>query len=203
MKSFFRWFIPPPQWRVPVLFLLGIFTGLGCVVITISNAVSYLSDKPETCMNCHVMAPEYATWQHGSHGRVATCNDCHVPHDNVVHKYAFKAQDGMRHASMFTLRLEPQVIQIKEAGENAVQENCKRCHADLIQMASVTNPDMAAGNGDEDEDEEEDGEEIESPRCWHCHREVPHGRVRSLASTPYARVPIPTSVLPAWMERQP
>jgi cytochrome c nitrite reductase small subunit len=204
MKSLFRFLLPPPRWRVPVLFLLGVATGLLCLVVYISNAVSYLSDKPETCMNCHVMAPEYATWQRGSHGRVATCNDCHVPHDNIVHKYAFKAQDGMRHASMFTFRLEPQVIRIKDAGENAVQENCKRCHEHLICSVAVTNPDMAPGGGIEEEDEEgEDDESSESPRCWHCHREVPHGLVRSLASTPYARVPIPSRVLPAWIEKQP
>jgi cytochrome c nitrite reductase small subunit len=191
MKKLLAWLIPPPSWRVPVIFLLGVLVGLAFVVFYVSNAVSYLSDKPETCMNCHVMAPEYATWQRGSHGRVATCNDCHVPHDNFVHKYAFKAQDGLRHASMFTFRLEPQVIRIKDEGEEAVQENCKRCHEKLIHMVSIAN----TTDGDELEEERS--------RCWHCHREVPHGRVRSLASAPYARVPIPSRITPAWMEAAP
>ena len=79
-------------------------------VLNISNAASYLSNDPITCVNCHVMYPEYATWERGSHGRVATCNDCHVPQDNFIRKYAFKASDGFRHASMFTFRMEPQVI---------------------------------------------------------------------------------------------
>ncbi|MBI5647413.1 MAG: cytochrome c nitrite reductase small subunit [Ignavibacteriae bacterium] len=189
MKSLLRFFIPPPAWRFPVLVLLGILVGLGGVVLHISNATSYMSNDPAACMNCHVMAPQYATWQHGSHGRVATCNDCHVPQDNIVRTYAFKAQDGLRHATMFTLRLEPQVIQIKEAGADAVQENCKRCHDKLlhtVSLTSMTGHDARAGEG---------------VYCWHCHREVPHGRVNSLASTPYARVPIPTTIVPEWLEK--
>ena len=43
------------------------------------------------------MAPYYATWMHSSHSRDATCNDCHVPHENIVKKWAFKGMDGMKH----------------------------------------------------------------------------------------------------------
>jgi len=35
--------------------------------------------------------------------------------------------------------------------------------------------------------------------CWDCHRETPHGRVNSLASTPYARVPKLNPILPDWL----
>jgi hypothetical protein len=38
--------------------------------------------------------PQYVTWFHSRHREVATCNDCHVPHDNIVRHYAFKASDG-------------------------------------------------------------------------------------------------------------
>jgi cytochrome c nitrite reductase small subunit len=187
MKSLIAFFIPPREWRIPVLLLLGIFAGLGIFVLYISNAVSYLSDDPRTCVNCHVMAPQYATWQHSSHGRGTTCNDCHVPHDNVFRTYAFKASDGLRHATMFTLRLEPQVIRIKDAGIGVVQENCIRCHDDLVHNVSarsVTAMQAAAEQG---------------LLCWDCHREVPHGTVNSLASTPYARVPAPGPVTPTWL----
>ena len=79
-------------------------------------------------MNCHVMTTQYLTWQHSSHARVATCNDCHVPHDNLVHKFAFKAQDGSWHATVFTMRWEPQVIRLSERAKPVVQANCRRCH---------------------------------------------------------------------------
>lgn len=184
---FMRFFFPPAQWRVPVIFLFGIFTGIGLLVVYISNAASYLSDDPKACMNCHVMAPQFATWQRGSHGRVTVCNDCHVPHDNVFRKYFFKAQDGMRHASMFTFRLEPQVIHIKEAGVTVVQENCIRCHSNLVEGVSasdVTGKNYNHGQGQ---------------LCWQCHRETPHGRVNGLASVPYARIPRLSDVVPDWI----
>ena len=75
--------LPPPSWRLAVIVTVGIIVGLGVYIIKISNAVSYLSDEPETCINCHVMIPQYATYQHSSHRENATCNDCHVPQDNV------------------------------------------------------------------------------------------------------------------------
>jgi cytochrome c nitrite reductase small subunit len=37
--------------------------------------------------------------------------------------------------------------------------------------------------------------------CWECHRETPHGRVNSLSSVPYARVPLPESPVPDWIKK--
>jgi cytochrome c nitrite reductase small subunit len=182
-------FIPPPQWRLSVIILLGIFSGLGLYVLYISNALSYLSDDPQVCINCHVMNPQYATWERGSHGKVATCNDCHVPHNNFISKYLFKANDGLRHATYFTMRWEPQVIQIKDAGKRAVQENCIRCHSNLIHpiaLRSVNNKSVEDQTG---------------RYCWECHRETPHGRIHSLSSTPYAKIPQLHPYVPEWLEK--
>lgn len=172
-----KFFIPPPKWQFSVIILSGILVGLFFYIFYISNAVSYLSDKPTTCINCHVMYPEYSTWRMSSHGRNTVCNDCHVPHDNFINKYMFKASDGLRHSTIFTLRAEPQVIKIKDAGAAVVQENCIRCHQNNVHRLSIRNVTFegaSKGNG---------------PLCWHCHREVPHGRVKGLRSTPFARIP--------------
>lgn len=188
-RRIFHHLIPPRAWRLPVIILLGIFTGLGAFVFHLSNAPSYLSDKPETCTNCHIMTPQYATWAHSSHREHTHCNDCHVPHNNVFNTYYFKAKDGMRHATIFTLRAEPQVIFIKEEGKHAVQNNCIRCHKTLItdsKMLRRTN---------------HFHEQRKDRQCWDCHREVPHGRVNSLSSTPNARVPLPPSPVPEWMKK--
>jgi cytochrome c nitrite reductase small subunit len=187
MKNLIRRFAPPPGWKIPVIILLGIFTGLVVYVFRISKAHSYLSDEPKTCVNCHIMAPQYATWQHSSHREWATCNDCHVPQQNMAVSYYFKAKDGLRHATIFTLRAEPQVIQIKEAGIDVVQDNCVRCHEDLI-----TDAHLLAFN--------QKTHHYRTDRlCWECHREVPHGRVNSISSVPYARVPVPESPVPDWI----
>ena len=156
----------PRGWQWPGFLLLGITVGAGLFVLHISRAASYLSEEPETCMNCHVMATEYVTWQHSSHGRVATCNDCHVPHSSLVSHFAFKAEDGLWHSTVFTMRWEPQVIRLSQRAVPVVEENCRRCHADVVRNVAQA----AHKPGD--------------LRCWECHREVPHGAVRSLAATP-------------------
>jgi cytochrome c nitrite reductase small subunit len=181
--------IPPLKWKVPVIITLGVLSGLLLLILRISNATSYLSDDPRACINCHVMTTEYASWQRSSHARVATCNDCHVPHNNFITKYAFKASDGLRHATIFTFRLEPQVIRIKEAGTNVVQENCLRCHEHRIDQTYLSRPINLR--------EKEKGV---GRFCWDCHREVPHGLVRSLSAYPYARVPQLEPVLPEWLQ---
>lgn len=186
-KNLLQYLLPPPKWRFSVIIALGILVGLVIHIFNISNAVSYLSDDPQTCVNCHVMYPEYATWERGSHGRVTTCNDCHVPQDNVIRKYMFKASDGLRHATMFTFRLEPQVIRIKDAGRNVVQENCIRCHANFLHPISLRS---IGAKGIEDDS---DGV------CWDCHRETPHGKVHSLSSAANIIRPDVKTAVPKWI----
>jgi len=116
--------IPPSGWKTMVIIISGAIIGLGLYAVYASNAVSYLGDNPETCVNCHVMSPEYLTWYHSAHREVAMCNDCHVPHENFAKKYIFKAKDGARHAYVYTTRNEPQTIFIKEEAKEVVQNNC-------------------------------------------------------------------------------
>lgn len=158
-------------WRTVGFGIMGLFVG-GCTyVATISNALNYLSDDPKACINCHVMVPEYASWQHSSHARVANCNDCHVPNDSTLRKFWFKANDGMRHSFLYTFRQEHQVINAIDESKKVIQANCVRCHSDLLQQASTPL-----------------GHPMDRS-CTDCHREVPHGRVHSLSATPNAAVP--------------
>ncbi|MGE5383410.1 MAG: cytochrome c nitrite reductase small subunit [Omnitrophica WOR_2 bacterium] len=187
MKRLVNFFRPPEKWQLPAIILSGAIVGIIFLLVYTSRAHLYLSDKPTACVNCHVMYPQYATWMHSSHREKATCNDCHVPHDNVFRTYFFKAKDGLRHATIFTLRAEPQVIVIKQASINVVQENCIRCHKDLIDMVSIV---QVTGTNHE---------EGAGARCWDCHRETPHGTVNSLASTPYSLVPRMESIIPLWI----
>ena len=187
--KFLKAFAPPATWRFVVLILIGIFFGLVLLTLHVGRATSYLSDEPSACVNCHVMAPYFATWQNSSHARFTVCNDCHVPQNNVFEKYFFKASDGLRHSYMFTFRLEPQVIRIHEAGRNADQRNCIRCHSEQIHPISVRA--ITA------QSIQEHGEGY----CWDCHRETPHGRVNSLTSTPFARTPQLSAPYPEWMKK--
>ena len=67
--------LPPKNWQLPVMFITCIFKGLILFVLYVSKAHSYLLDKPETCTNCHIMALQFATWNHSSHYKVVYCND--------------------------------------------------------------------------------------------------------------------------------
>jgi cytochrome c nitrite reductase small subunit len=178
--------MPPDIWKIPVIVVLGIFVGLGSYAFYISRAPSYLSDSPRTCINCHVMTPQYATWNHSAHREVAVCNDCHVPQNNFFSHYFFKAKDGLRHATVFTLHNEPQVIFIKQAGIEVVQANCIRCHNHIFEAQKKLNSHFS---------------ENTNRYCWECHRETPHGRVNSLSSVPYARVTLPESPVPEWLNK--
>lgn len=155
-------------WQVAICLGVGVALGLAIAVARIANATSYLSDAPETCMNCHVMSDAYASWQRGSHGRVANCVDCHVPHDNPIAKLAFKAADGMRHSYVFTVGAEPQVLTLSAGAVPVVQANCLRCHAGTLGMIRLA--------------------DSRERKCWDCHNTI-HGKVHGLSASPRALRP--------------
>lgn len=174
------WSGVPLFWRLAVYALAGALVGLGVFTVRVSRAMSYLSDDPRTCLNCHVMTNAYATWERGSHGKVAVCNDCHVPHSNVVAKMAFKAQDGMRHSYVFTLHREPQVLRPNPGAIPVIQSNCIRCHSNQFMMIRL------AGSAER--------------KCWDCHTNV-HGKVQSLSASPNVRRPQLPSAGLDWMKK--
>ncbi len=191
LRNFLRYLLPSYRGRVVAVSLAGAFVGLCAYLIYASRAYSYLSDDPSVCVNCHVMGPYYATWQHSSHQRVATCNDCHVPHTSLFGKYYFKAKDGLRHSYVFTMRGEPMATKAIAESREVIYGNCVRCHSALnqtfVKTGRLTPHDLQRGAGQ---------------ACWECHRDVPHGGVNSLASTPKALVPYPKSAVPQWLRDQ-
>lgn len=170
--------------------LLGIMFGGGIYFLYLLRAHTYLGDDSKACINCHIMTPYYATWMHSSHGRDATCNDCHVPNDNVVEKYAFKGMDGMKHVFAFLTHSEHQVPEAQEASSQVIMNNCIRCHtnlnSELVKTGKVDYMMTQVGEG---------------KACWDCHRSVPHGGKNSLSATPNAIVPLPESPVPEWLQK--
>lgn len=168
----------------------GLLAGTGVYAIYISRAHSYLSDEPSACVNCHIMAPYYDSWNHSSHATWTNCNDCHVPQGNAVEKYAFKAVDGLYHAAIFTIKGEPQTIRPRDASNTVIMENCIRCHTQLntefVKTGMISYAQVKAGEG---------------KACWDCHTQVPHTKISNLASSPNAIVPLPASPVPDWLKR--
>lgn len=176
--------------RVLTIVALGVLFGIGGYLVYMSRVWGYVGNDPATCINCHVMESYYATWSHSSHAVHTTCNDCHVPHDNLISKYYFKATDGLRHSYVFTMRGEPQSIKAIPASLRVIYDNCVRCHGpmnqDMVKTGLLKGKEITDGS---------------HTACWDCHTEVPHGGSNSLSTTPNALVPFPDSPVPDWIKK--
>jgi cytochrome c nitrite reductase small subunit len=154
-----------------VLSAVGMFAYVGYA----SNILSYLSEDPKVCINCHTMNTEYATWQHSSHRERATCVECHLPRGSLVDKIFAKSGDGFKHSFAMTFRTyEGENIRISEGAKVRIQANCISCHREMVSQIMANSKLYQAG--------EESGQM--DRKCWSCHRDVPHGTTRSLTTTP-------------------
>jgi cytochrome c nitrite reductase small subunit len=153
-----------------VVGLLGAAIGMTGFTFNYAEGLSYLSDDPKACINCHVMQAQYDAWQHASHRADATCNDCHVPHDSVIRKYLVKAEHGYRHGRGFTFNDFHEPIQITPSSRAVVVENCGRCHADIAADTTVQARTLTAAGAAKDAANAAD--------CLHCHSQVGHGPSR-------------------------
>ena len=140
-----------------VAFAIGILIGLMAYTFVYAKGFSYLSNDPQACVNCHVMEDQYESWQAGHHRHTATCGDCHLPHDNIVHKYWVKAEDGFHHGLKFTTGDYPENIVIRDVNMDVANEACVHCHADVTD-------DMRHGALNRNEVYD----------CVHCHSGIGH-----------------------------
>lgn len=155
---------PRPRLRLFLLLALtctfGLFAGLGTYTFTYARGLSYFSNDPRACMNCHIMREHFDGWQKSPHHAVATCNDCHTPR-NFVLKYLSKAENGFWHSKGFTLQDFHEPIMIRRHNSAVLQNNCVACHAQIVDGIN-THP----------------GDPQRMLDCVHCHREVGHGPLK-------------------------
>ncbi|MBO1362344.1 cytochrome c nitrite reductase small subunit [Prevotella sp. A2931] len=179
--------------KVFLLVAGGVIVGLTLLFLYLLRMHTYIAgDDPAACVNCHIMTPYYATWSRSSHSRDATCNDCHVPNGNIATHYGFKGLDGMKHVAYFVTHSERQAIRAETASAQVIMDNCIRCHKQLnTEFVKTGRIDYMQAKRDE------------GMACWDCHRNVPHGGMNALTSTPNAetQVPIPPSPVPRWLQK--
>lgn len=159
MKPLLPFSVPPPSHRrlTAVVIALGVLIGLCGFTFRYAEGLSYFSADPRACANCHIMRPQYDSWQKSSHHTVATCVDCHLP-QGFLAKYLAKASNGWHHSKGFTLQDFAEPIQIKPGNSSILQDNCLRCHESVVeQMLSGATTDQDAVS------------------CVHCHASVGHG----------------------------
>jgi len=117
------------QALVPAV-LIGIAIGVGMYTLVYSKGLSYLTDNPGACANCHVMNEQYSGWIKSSHRAAAVCNDCHTP-VGLFAKYMTKAENGFRHSFAFTTGWFPDPISITQHDREIANDACRKCHAEI------------------------------------------------------------------------
>lgn len=137
--------------------LVGAFTGVGGYTFYYAEGASYLSNDPQACVNCHIMRDQYDSWQKASHHAVATCNECHVPHD-WLGKYWTKASNGYHHSRAFTLQDFHEPIEIRPVNLDVLNASCVYCHDELTS-----------------EIRQHAASDAETMNCVRCHDSVGHG----------------------------
>ncbi len=141
--------------------LVGVAAGLGFFTFGYAKGASYLTNDPAACANCHVMNEHYAAWMKSSHRSVATCNDCHTPH-NLIGKYTTKALNGFWHSFYFTTGQYPDPLRITPRNHRVTEQACRYCHSEIV---SAIDPDPhstgSSGPG-------------EPASCVRCHAYVGH-----------------------------
>lgn len=135
-----------------VLFLIAVIAGILLSLLTVKT-MAY-TDSPGFCKTCHIMESEYTSFENSTHAELS-CNECHLPHDSIVHKLFFKGRAGMTHVYFNSLGTKkiPKVIHATDRTMDAVNDNCIRCH-----QSTLTNVSHDAKDN-----------------CTTCHRLVPHG----------------------------
>lgn len=140
---------------IALAIFVGLLAGLGTFTFGYGKGASYLSNNPETCINCHVMQDHMDSWQMSSHHHVAVCNDCHLPHDSIG-KWVTKADNGFFHSLAFTLQDYHDPIKIKPRNKAVTQSTCISCHQDTVHSL------LALKKNEE------------ALSCVHCHSDVGH-----------------------------
>jgi cytochrome c nitrite reductase small subunit len=140
-----------------VAIAIGLATGIGVYTFVYAKGYSYMSNNPLACANCHIMNEQFDGWQKSSHKAVATCNDCHTPHD-FIGKYATKASNGFWHSYYFTLNNFHEPIQITEKSREIAEQSCRYCHQNMVESITVSH----------------NREALEEVSCIRCHRNVGH-----------------------------
>jgi cytochrome c nitrite reductase small subunit len=154
--------VSPPRaarlspWRFAAAAVVGILIGIGGYATAYAQVPSYFGEDPRTCANCHAMQTQFDSWRKGPHQNVATCNDCHLPHDSVGAKYMTKAEDGVVHAYKFTLNNYPNNIVIRDKNLRIANQACLECHDQMTDQMRIT---MGA---------------TQEMSCVRCHAQVGH-----------------------------
>ncbi|MFP4035861.1 MAG: cytochrome c3 family protein [Desulfovermiculus sp.] len=159
----------------PLIFIiLGIV--IGFPVFSMTYYTMARTSTPQFCSTCHEIVPAYDAWKTSSHvnnpqGIVANCMDCHLPPpEDTVDFFYTKTLHGAKdvlahvmHGSEGYDRPENR----RKAYENMQNENCKKCHRNLLHMPSKRGAMLAHRSALY-------GREENERKCVDCHHQLVH-----------------------------
>lgn len=147
-----------------VLIALIVF-GVAALFIIKIPAVGLSSN--EFCASCHVMEPQYESFQHSAHALAGnTCSDCHLPH-SLGYGAVAKAYVGAKDLIGVIRNHDPYEIHSTEWMRDVTHNNCLRCHGGIMEEV-----------GDPHYDSDR--------RCSDCHRNTPHGTYPNVMPADYS-----------------
>jgi cytochrome c nitrite reductase small subunit len=130
---------------------LMLVAGIGAVFVSFGPPqLIAKSESPLFCASCHSMQSQYEAWFHVGAHRSIKCVDCHLPNQNLGAHYLWKSIDGLKDVVVTYSGKVPERIAITGRGQQTVQSNCVRCHAERVARID------------------------QQRHCWECHRFLQH-----------------------------
>lgn len=144
------------------LFILvsGLLIFIGVATVTAIQLTMY----PEFCQTCHIMKPEYRTWQATSHSNIR-CTECHIEpgvFNLIKHKIG-----AMKELYLYATNTYPTPIKMSHKIENFV---CEKCHSITTRKFTVSG-DIKIPHTRHIESK------ITEVYCVDCHAGVAHGKI--------------------------
>ena len=136
---------------------LALIAGLGVLGFAMMLMVKIPAlglSEVEFCGQCHIMDEQADSYLHSPHAQVANCGDCHSPH-NLVLGSMHSSYSGARDVYRVVTNTAPQVIRANSLSKSILQDNCLRCHGEMVRMIGDTSE-----NGGTD--------------CFQCHKSIIH-----------------------------
>lgn len=127
---------------------------LGFVMMLAVKIPALGLSEAKFCGRCHAMDHQVSTYQRSSHAGEASCGDCHDPH-GLVTGSMYAAYTGSRDVYRVVTNTIPAEIRTTDLSKKVIQENCLRCHGDI--MGDIGNTSQNGG-----------------VYCFHCHRNIVH-----------------------------
>lgn len=132
----------------------AILVGLGFAMMLLTRLPALGLEEASFCGRCHSMQVQVDTYMHSPHREVANCGDCHDPH-GLVTGGAYAAYTGTRDLYRVVTNTIPREIRTTELSKRVLQDNCLRCHQDIMKEIADTSRDQGK-------------------HCFHCHQEIVH-----------------------------